>query len=1336
MKYELDRLGPDAFEHLIQSLIRGVAGNGAIIFGDGPDGQREAVIEHANHKITGDIRAQGLTIVQAKFKSPEGQKSNWDWLRDNLQAEMDGFQKKSASHPHLIPETFLFFTNIILTPVLDKGTRDRAEQFVLKYKDLIPNIIILGADDIRAMLDNNREVARSYASFIMPGDVLTVLYKALQILNNEKFEDLIEYARQMFHEDNAVRLEQAGSVSSKTINVRNIYTDLEARAINHPGNNIEQIAAYIIELGNRVNRRKSRKASLPGSTLSQRQHHAPEYNIVLIGNAGQGKSTLCQYICQLYRAALLKRFKPEELDTQQYSSKDSAIDLCMPRCERFPVLINLKRYAAWISKQEEESAHSVIAYILSIINGRTVSSISIHDFRRLLSGYSWVFLFDGLDEVPVSSNRGEVIRQIQVFLEADLIEASCDSLVICTSRPQGYDDAFSTAQYNHYELKDMSRPLCESYIEKLLNYLEDNSDERERYRQILHNALDDPMISNLMTTPLYTAIIALLVKMGGTPPNKRYTLFQEYCDIVVKRELQKDMLPSLHDEHEWIRKLHAQIGFILQTESETVDNAAAELPSIRCQQLIKQFIANEGYDGDASSKATEIYTAITNRLPFLSLIAGADQGACLIFPLRSIQEYFAAEWLISFDDENKLSEALEIISVSAYWRNVYLFVAGYFAKNPNRRNINEALFRICQRNNGDENYANPNTTKFCITMQGAWLALDLLCDNLFSHPNNQRRYLNIASQLLNWNHDIPTLMQHFLRLPAKIAEVFLKEKVIPHVQNYKDSNGIAFRLLWHMANNGNDYACEQLEALIDNMPTPDETVILKLLVDGYDGVGDKIVSMLYHWIVDERFEQFCITSRRIDDSYWHFLSYFYTRLQDITPSSKAIRQAVYKLMSYSRYGHKRLISEGINYPNRLIQKIIEDESFELSLFHGNVGNSYLRYHPITSDRSNLCYSAYIEEFRLYHLDELAALFEFLISPSICNLHRILDVYDKLLEDYRKPFLKLLRRCNWLLRDIASELSRCNSLDTIYSHYDEVYFKTCLKKDREMVTLIESGDIIAIIKSNDLDKTDFVYSKSAEDITQELLCITKEMPVTSELISLLEKVTDSCENLSPELIHFGVQHFSSLFYYNGRGINFALRLFVEMTVQALIASPLNYPKEINMRWWIYPFDASKSNEVLTKIDYLAEIGEDFLDVYALLPLIYEHADYNRLSGIPSNKLIQYYYAIDISGNRAALLGCILRILFGNISDEMKYIIRNRLLEFLQTNSTRFLWFSAAESLSMDGKMLIYEIISMPNANVEYAGELRSELAFAILEELESQPVNHEELIVLAESAHSI
>ena len=166
MRYELDRLGPDNFEHMIQSLIRGLAGISTIVFGDGPDGQREASIENANFHIAGTKTVYGRTIAQAKFKSPDGKDKDWDWLRKNLKQELDGFKTKTKTHPHIIPETYLFFTNIVLTPVLDKGIRDKSDKLISEYRDIIPNIIILGADDIRTLLENNREVARSYSSFM------------------------------------------------------------------------------------------------------------------------------------------------------------------------------------------------------------------------------------------------------------------------------------------------------------------------------------------------------------------------------------------------------------------------------------------------------------------------------------------------------------------------------------------------------------------------------------------------------------------------------------------------------------------------------------------------------------------------------------------------------------------------------------------------------------------------------------------------------------------------------------------------------------------------------------------------------------------------------------------------------------------------------------------------------------------------------------------------------------------------------------------------------------------------------------------------------------------
>ena len=152
-------------------------------------------------------------------------------------------------------------------------------------------------------------------------------------------------------------------------------------------------------------------------------------------------------------------------------------------------------------------------------------------------------------------------------------------------------------------------------------HIEENSDMRAQYTCTLNNALNDSMVSKLMTTPLYTAIIVLLVKMGGTPPTKRYSLFQEYCDVVIKREQQKKILPTINDEFEWIRFLHSQIGFLLQTESETKDNAAAELSSLRLKSIISKYLEMEGIETEIDVKTGQVVCfIIEGRRKFFGLM--------------------------------------------------------------------------------------------------------------------------------------------------------------------------------------------------------------------------------------------------------------------------------------------------------------------------------------------------------------------------------------------------------------------------------------------------------------------------------------------------------------------------------------------------------------------------------------------------------------------------------------------------------------------------------------------------------------------------------------------
>ena len=183
MKHELNRLGPDSFEQLVQSLMSKIFGVRVKIYGDGPDRQREAVIEDAHYQICDEVEVLGRTIVQAKYKSPDGKQADWPWLREKLKEELDCFAEKAKEEPYFLPNTWLFFTNVVLTPAKG-GVKDKADEFVSDFRNLIPNIYILGADEIRSFLDDSPEIARRYAAFLTPGDVQAEMLKTIPGLEN------------------------------------------------------------------------------------------------------------------------------------------------------------------------------------------------------------------------------------------------------------------------------------------------------------------------------------------------------------------------------------------------------------------------------------------------------------------------------------------------------------------------------------------------------------------------------------------------------------------------------------------------------------------------------------------------------------------------------------------------------------------------------------------------------------------------------------------------------------------------------------------------------------------------------------------------------------------------------------------------------------------------------------------------------------------------------------------------------------------------------------------------------------------------------------------------
>ncbi len=737
MKYNLDNLGSNSFELLVRSLAECEFGISCKQYGEGPDGQREFVFDATIENNFGKL--SGRTIGQAKFKSCMTKDNDLNWLKKVIKEEIDGFREKKKEEPEYIPNNYLFFTNVVLTPVKNTGVQDKIEQFIKETNDVIENFIVLGYDNICALLDIHRDVATGYASYIMPGDILMALYHEFSQKKERIMELLLRYLEKEFlGRDLNIRLEQAGSVGDDKIKVESTFIDLFVTDNN--GNDYR----FVENIVKRAN-------SIQGYRLGEEQIKSMS-NVVLIGGAGQGKTTLCQFVIQLYRAVFLKYNKTLNSDVSDFLNVFNNGYKYQISCYRIPIKIILKEYASWIAEQKEKDRdYTVKSYIKHMILLREAEGFDVSDLLLLLKDFSWIFIFDGLDEVPVTSNRSEMMKEIRDFVFVDLKNAKCDCILIATTRPQGYSEEFGKQYFEHVVLKELNRQTCMEYLNKFIPIMEQDELKQKEFLETLGEAIEDDLISRLLVTPLQATIIAILVKSGGRPPKDRYTLFESYYEIIVKREKQKKVIPQIEDNINWIDEVHYKLAYKLQLESQYRENASAEIERKNLVEMLEEylkedrekdeFLSDNSKDNEKEVKelAVELLNIVSLRLCLLV----EDKEDMYSFPIRSIQEYLASRYICSMQPQ-KLHDEIKRIAYSSYWRNVLLFCIGYI--NRHRKYMEDNIRALCSNMNG-ESLLDDKENSESICFYGSWLALDILNDGVFK-PSEQNYYIKLLKELI------------------------------------------------------------------------------------------------------------------------------------------------------------------------------------------------------------------------------------------------------------------------------------------------------------------------------------------------------------------------------------------------------------------------------------------------------------------------------------------------------------------------------------------------------------------------------------------------------------
>jgi hypothetical protein len=767
MDYDLSRLSTRSFEQLVQALALAVISPGVSIFGDGRDGGREASFDGRVPFPSPAAPWEGYGIVQAKFRQcPLGGGKDADWALTELKGELA--KLSNPGRRGRSPEYYLFATNVVLTPVAESGGKDRVAALLDDHcaKHGMKDYRIWDQDQICALLDSQTSIRTAYAAWVTPGDVLSAVLARMP--HQAEFRSVMRsFVQKELRADQYVNLGQAGHQESERTALARVFVDLplgskpQAQAPRSPdptlfepdglapdadGQGDSGTMPYLHVLAaQRLN--PSSNPPRGGRAEPTEEGQVQPGRVVLIGGPGQGKSTLSQFLCQAHRAALLglepdKPLPPEIRDAlDQIRRQCAAESLDLPSVPRFPLRVVLNAFAKELA---DGKTTSLFDYLRSRIAALTERDLARDDLHAWLGLYPWLLVLDGLDEVPGSSNRGQVLESIQNFL-LDAHDADADLLLVATSRPQGYNDDFSPRYYRHAYLLPLDVPRALHYAGRLAG--ERWGSDRDRVDRVLgrlRRAGTEPATARLMQSPLQVAIMTLLVDNTGEPPRERWRLFSDYYRVIYDRERQRDIPAArlLADYQAEIDTIHQRIAVRLQAASEQAGGTDATLDEAAFSRLVDERLAEEGHpEADRADLTRRIREAALLRLVFLV----APKDGAIGFEVRSLQEFMAGQFLTTGSDA-EVRQRLCAIAHAAHWRNVFLFAAGRCFQE--RQYLRDTIHTLCCDLNEGTNVPHSGALER-VTLAGSRLALEVLEDGAIARqPGQLRLYARLALRLM------------------------------------------------------------------------------------------------------------------------------------------------------------------------------------------------------------------------------------------------------------------------------------------------------------------------------------------------------------------------------------------------------------------------------------------------------------------------------------------------------------------------------------------------------------------------------------------------------------
>ncbi|MEA2769263.1 MAG: hypothetical protein QOD93_2225 [Acetobacteraceae bacterium] len=744
--WALEELGPRAFEQLAVALAAKVISPNIEVYGSGQDGGREATYEGkidwpqiGDGRLGPDHPWTGYTVVQAKQRERQvSLASDLTCLKRQIRDELEDW---SNGQRRRLPKNLLFVTNVRLSAKDGGGGVDRLMKFINSEMDRdrhhsgqlaatlrlrgLTDISVWHRDTLNALISSQQSIRAAFPALLTVGDILTRLAALPGKIEPEHLAPvLIGHAQSALRNEQWLRFDEAGDSPETRHPIDRIIIDLPAR---RDGRRTNSVLDQVFRRGDQVIR-----ASV---WCSEHPRH-----LVITGAPGNGKSTLSQYLTQVYRS----QFAAGEANQPSITAlidrtKQSLerIDVTPPVSPRWPLRVDLAKMAAEMGPSGGPDIKRWLADRVTERGGVTIQPATLDAW---IKAWPTLLVFDGLDEVTAPSLRHRIIDELTGLVEsADAGDA--DLLMIITTRRTGYTERFMPNHFDQIDLDYLSIEEATDYGRHITQQrLNDEAPQRDLVLSRFAAAAKDQFMERLLQTPLQVLILTIILGSAGALPTSRYKLFWNYYETVYKREAGKDTTHRsfFRDNRDAITDLHQIVGLLLQVDCESTSEIHARMPRTQLQTLAHQYMLDSGHDEEAAADfATKIFTVTTQRLVLLA----TDEDDTVSFDVRSFQELMAGCALVDGDDD-AIRTNLTATALSPHWRNSWLFAAGrLFSGSRHRRELVADIVEHCDENGHWPAWLYPAAPE---------LAAYILEDGLAaSQPNEQRRLIDAALRCLD-----------------------------------------------------------------------------------------------------------------------------------------------------------------------------------------------------------------------------------------------------------------------------------------------------------------------------------------------------------------------------------------------------------------------------------------------------------------------------------------------------------------------------------------------------------------------------------------------------------